>query len=305
MEDSLQFDYAANVPLFCVCFAGVISHLLLLNAFVKDPLKCFRNFGTYLVANLAVSDFMVCLIAPFTTAMFMTRYHPFLEFFRFTFHLGSVITLALIAIERFVIVAYPFKHRLFMNGKVVSACLVCVWLLSCIHPAKELIFGFHDHDLILSVYFAVTLVILATVIYSFTYINLKKQSQNIDLQGATHASHAHTTRILKQKRFLRTIILIAFIYVMCSMPALIFSQVVIHLPYLRGDNYKVITILLLVLYQVNFAINPLIYFLRLPKYKKTFYLIYCKKGMHASDTESSSISERRLKNVQIHANEKH
>ena len=97
----------------------------------------------------------------------MTRYHPFLEFFRFTFHLrGSVITLALIAIERFVIVAYPFKHRLFMNGKVVSACLVCIWLLSCIHPAKELIFGFYDHDFIILTYqFAATLVILATVIY--------------------------------------------------------------------------------------------------------------------------------------------
>ena len=105
MEDSLQFDYG-NILLFCVCFAGVISHLLLLNAFVKDPLKCFRNFGTYLVANLAVSDFMVCLISPLglPTVTFMTRYHPFLEFFRFTFHLGSVITLTLIAIERFVIV---------------------------------------------------------------------------------------------------------------------------------------------------------------------------------------------------------
>ena len=291
MEDSLQFDYA-NIPLFCVCFAGVISHLLLLNAFVKDPLKCFRNFGTYLVTNLAVSDFMVCLISPFTTVVFMTRYHPFLEFFRFTFHLGSVITLTLIAIERFVIIAYPFKHRLFMNGKVVSACLVCIWLLSCIHPAKELIFGFHDHDYIILTYFAATLVILATVIYSFTYIKLKKQSHNIDLQlGATPASHAHTTRILKQKRFLRTIILIAFIYVICSMPGIIFSQAMLYSPYLRlsGDNYKVIIVLLLVLYQVNFAINPLIYFLRLPKYRRTFYLIYCRKEMRATATESSGV----------------
>ena len=44
------------------------------------------------------------------------------------------------------IVAYPLKHRLFVNRKIVFACLVSIWLLSCVHSTKGLIFGFNKHD---------------------------------------------------------------------------------------------------------------------------------------------------------------
>ena len=281
-----SFNTYTDIPLFCVCFGGIILHLLLLNAFAKDPLKCFRNSGTYLVANLAVSDLLVCLITPFTTVLLMTRFHMYLECLRATFHGGSVITLTFISIERFVIVAYPLKHRLFINGKVISVCLVFIWLFSCIYPAKTLFLGFQDHDISFALYFGEALLILDTVIYIFTYIKLKKQSQNIHLSTVTSATHASTTRILKQKRFLRTIFLIACVYAICSTPVLTFSQVVLRYPY-----YNQITVqsLLSVLYQVNFAINPLIYFSRLPNYRRTFYIICCKKGMPSPTAESSRI----------------
>jgi hypothetical protein len=49
------------LPIYFTHFAGISSHLLLLICLVKDPLKCFRNSATYLITNLAFSDFITCV----------------------------------------------------------------------------------------------------------------------------------------------------------------------------------------------------------------------------------------------------
>ena len=59
MDFSMKFKY---LPVYFMCLCGVISHALLLIAFAKDPLKCFRNSATYIVANLAVSDLTISFL---------------------------------------------------------------------------------------------------------------------------------------------------------------------------------------------------------------------------------------------------
>ncbi|XP_028415760.1 uncharacterized protein LOC114539332 [Dendronephthya gigantea] len=53
------------MPMYIIGLYGVVSHVLLLIAFIKDPLKCFKNSATYLVANLAVSDLLISLFEPY------------------------------------------------------------------------------------------------------------------------------------------------------------------------------------------------------------------------------------------------
>ena len=57
-----EFSYFSSVPGILVGILGVVSNVLLLVAFIKDPLKCFRNSGTYLMMNLSVSDCLMCLL---------------------------------------------------------------------------------------------------------------------------------------------------------------------------------------------------------------------------------------------------
>ncbi len=58
-ENSHEFAYS-NLPLITISVLGVALNILLLVAFFKDPLKCFRNSGAYLVMNLVVSDCLTC-----------------------------------------------------------------------------------------------------------------------------------------------------------------------------------------------------------------------------------------------------
>jgi hypothetical protein len=129
---------------------------------------------------------------------------------------------------------------------------------------------------------ALTVTIFTATMYTVTFFklfNLKKQSQNVKLCNATSGeSRAQQKRLSKEKQFLRTIILIASITLVCISPRIVLKTV-------DGSGYvwqkldrKTITILKTLLhavYIINFAVNPCIYFVRLPNYRKTFKLLFC------------------------------
>ena len=63
---SLGFmNESIHLSLLIIPILGGVSNVLLLVAFIRDPLKCFRNSGTYLVMNLSVSDCLACLLYSF------------------------------------------------------------------------------------------------------------------------------------------------------------------------------------------------------------------------------------------------
>ena len=111
--------------------SGVVLNVLLLVAFIIYPLKCFRNSGTYLVMNLSVSD---CLSSIFYL-LHTIKLTPFLTTIAYflLYWTGdvSLISLTSISIDRFLIVAYPIKHRILMKGKLMILWIVAIWFVSC------------------------------------------------------------------------------------------------------------------------------------------------------------------------------
>ena len=124
-ENSHKFAYS-DLPLITISVLGVSLNVLLLVAFLKDPLKCFRNSGTYLVMNLAVSDCLTCLFAPSFPVMYVLpgNWYWIFELFVWWFGTVSLVSIASISIDRFLLVAYPIKRHIFMKGKVII-----LWLL--------------------------------------------------------------------------------------------------------------------------------------------------------------------------------
>ena len=121
-----------NLPLFIISIVGLVSNVLILVAFIKDLLKCFRNSGTYLVINLSTSDFMTCL---FSLAFYFTPrtnvLYPYYSFFVFWMGLASFATITSVSIDRFVMVTYAIKYRILMNGKVMILWILAIWIKLC------------------------------------------------------------------------------------------------------------------------------------------------------------------------------
>ena len=274
---SHEFTYNIMPPTI-ICVLGVASNALLMIAFITDPLKCFRNSGTYLVINLSVSDCLMCLIAPFYLALRneIVKNVSFLltiEYIAFCFGLASFVTITSISIDRFFVVALPIKHRILMKGKLIIMWLAAIWIVSCFISVLQLL---HIHGTKLAHSFVVISIILSTVMYSSTYYNLKKQSRT--LAGIiSNESRAQEIRILKEKRFCKTIIIISCVSFVCIVPYMIFylNYDALSLSKENLTSEVIGTASLLILY-INHAVNPLIYILRLQNYRKTFFLLYCR-----------------------------
>ena len=265
-----------DLSLFIISILGAVSNVLLLVAFIKDPLKCFRNSGTYLVMNLAVSDFL-------TSGLFCYAHINPNEFLIFQFFLRwfvsvSFVSLTSISVDRFLLVAYPIKHRMLINGKVMVLWLAVIWMISSVIPASTMFSDVSEtssYNAFCTV--SVIFIVSSFVMYSFTYYRLKKQSRNLALQNSTE-SRAQEKRILKEKRFLNTIVIIACIAFVCTVPSLIFFLFGEYMG-IDFENPASVMVLMLSVYifQVTFAVNPLIYILRLPSYRKKFYSFYCRR----------------------------
>ena len=90
------------------------------------------------------------------------------------------------------------------------------WLISTCYALKQFIFGVEQNyeELVYGARgLAAALFLLAAVSYASVYTALKRQSKNITTQNNPSKNRAEEVRLLKEKKFLRTIVIIANITV--------------------------------------------------------------------------------------------
>ena len=209
------------LPMWLICLCGVISHVLLSFAFFRDPLKCFRNSPTYLVANLAASHFIICLFGPFV----VVSIHWSLNIIWKCTTAASIVTICSIAADRYLMVAFPFKHHSLMRGKKIILWIIFIWVLSS-SSSFEILLDPQSSVLVIhsiNLYIALIIMFGAGLLYVLTFLSLRKQARNLGLHNPAGESNANSTqrvRQLREKRFLNTIVLVACIEVIdryCSL----------------------------------------------------------------------------------------
>ena len=125
----------AYLPTYIVGGVGIVANMMLLIAFIKDPLRCFRNSATYLVGNLALSDLMYCM-----AVIASVERNPNVNNFCRVFALYvSMWTIFSIAVDRHTMIAYPLKHRLLMRRKKITMWVAFIWIVSSVHPILKVV----------------------------------------------------------------------------------------------------------------------------------------------------------------------
>ena len=263
-----------HFPQYFLCVCGFVAHVMLLAAFAKDPLKCFRNSATYLVASLAVSDMTVSISFPISFYLERNGF-PYLRDFRVVAIMSSLLTIFSISVDRYLMVVHPFKHRSLINGRRMIVWIISIWILGF---GLGLTRRFIKEMTIIRLFHAAVglgLTFSTALIYAMTYESLKKQSKLLLTQD-TSANRSLEARILKEKRFLKTIAVVCFVAITTLSPYIILIEFVIQNISLNTNTMQVISSSNLLLFTSNFVVNPFIYIWRLPKYRKTFSVLYCK-----------------------------
>ena len=128
-------------------FCGLILHSMLLHVFVKDPLKCFRNFTMSFVINLEVCELIVCFYLSLQS--FVKDVPIWFSIFNFLSESAATaayLTIVAISIDRLLIVAFPMKHRCWITRKVIAIWLSCIWLASLLYGFRRICFDLHRFE---------------------------------------------------------------------------------------------------------------------------------------------------------------
>jgi hypothetical protein len=247
--------------------AGFVSHLLLFICLVKDPLKCFRNSATYLIANLALSDFITCSAGLIRMTLAWKISLTTVFYIWDTASFVSLLSIFSIAVDRYVLTVHPFKHRILLNGRRIAIWIVSIWLLSSWLLVKDLTFGTSQIDTQIYDTIFIVIPLVTGLIYVLTFLSLRKQRLIIYEQNQSRSRPL-------QEEFLKTIIIVAFIQILTMVPISSFSLV--HGWSIDFDN-SVSKLVVYSMYCINIAINPFLYIWRLRNYRQAFRLVFCTK----------------------------
>ena len=139
--------FEGTIYLYKVIFAmidvfGIVGNCLVIATIILNP--NMRSTIYYLLANLAFSDLLFAVLAPFHVSMLLDNYNwkygeIFCRVYYFifrSFYTFSIMNLILITVERFLATRYPLSFR--ANPKRTVALILGTWVLSFLISAPFL-----------------------------------------------------------------------------------------------------------------------------------------------------------------------
>jgi hypothetical protein len=185
-----------ELSIFALCVTIVLTVLntpgnfLVISVIAIDPYKKLRTPFNYLLANLAVADLLVGIVSdPFSAYFFWKKAvnsdvtdlnYKINHMSYFISCTASVLSLAALAMERYLAIRHPHNYRNRYTGKRILLTITIIWFISLSLPWIYLEVKFITYAFI----FANSAVAVAVFITVFTYYlvvkALKTRSQDID-----------------------------------------------------------------------------------------------------------------------------
>ena len=267
--------------------AIVTLNILTVIVFIKN--HGLRKRSLYLVINLAFTDMFVggyvVLLNFFSTGGYCNFWQNNLSYFGLweniiyavsnTFGLTSITNLAAISLERLHATFRPFKHRL-VKKWVFGGAVALIWVTAGLYSIViEVMRKLGDHNLfnyLLVSYYSFISIGLFFICVSYVSIAVKINC------GARPQHHGAASR---EKKLTKTLFIMTVVSLMLWLPLV----VLLYLDWL--GNFSVTPLPLstlfhlnnafLFLYFANSLVNPILYALRMPEFKRALVsLLRCR-----------------------------
>ena len=258
------------------CVAIVTVNLLSIIVFIKN--KSLRTRSMYLVMSLTVADLLVGSVSGSVDSLYsQNRLCPFVKFYSLSrevttaFHflilfflVVSLTNIAAISLERFHATFRPFRHRLTKKWVYVVAITV-VWVF----PVVALVTKFLT---IHRLYLVESHCCLCLIVTFFSYTSILFKSRF----GAHPQRHCATA--LRQRKLTVTLLITTLVSLLLWLPYSILLLVrwsdSIILNSLSGPERIRLLFSLNSLRYANSLVNPILYTIRMPDFKKTLLSLF-------------------------------
>ena len=272
------------------CVAIVTLNLCTIIVFIRN--RNLRKRSTYLVINLAVIDMFVGLVA-----VHNLFYFPGMSCNLWNWHLtevgisilttvlvlvfvfGSLINIAIIALERVHATFFPFKHRV-LKKWVYRLIIAVVWVTTALVTIAYMLLQQFNKSYYFS-YLHVTFILICLVIIcvSYTSIVIKVRC------GAQPQHHGATSR---ERKLTMTLLIVTVVSLLVYLPIVIVYNVLLNTEILHSLSFSVFYHLrnaVLVLFYSNSLVNPILYAIRMPEYRSALLALFSRRPQQQGQVE--------------------
>ena len=272
---------------------AILANGLLILAMLKDPLKCFGNATSYFIFHLALSDLLNSLMFMEESLLWLTKFggmnglpraFRILNYFVFEmFFFVNFPSIFCLALERCLGIVFPLWHKVNVTANVCYKLLAMTWVSSILYNGIRyfLLIYFNQEQVYKVLANLLWLFIVAIIVcYSLAAFSMRKRrlALKIDTSISKAAQKSAEVRLRNQNRFLCTVFIISVVFLLGVLPSTVCFWVLDVVTVETTNDvimyiFNVSDMMLL----LNYALNTFIYLWRLPKYRKTFQVLYCKR----------------------------
>ena len=269
-----------NIIIISIAVLGAVNNGILLLIFVINPLKTFTSTSTYFIKTLTVADLVTSLMViigeciAVSSKSFSRAYY----FFSWMSVQISFYLIFIMAIERYIAVHYPLKKQVIVTRERTLVCVFIVCSFSAILAGISEIKTIRFY-ILFSLFCLFDLIVTCVAfVYIKILVSLKKISAEV--RRSCRLNSARQLRLgldkIKEDRQLLIVVLIMLtVLVVTVLPYTLASQVLLvdRLFYkdwsLDRDMLRTFAKYYFPVEMINFAVNPIIYAIRLPNYRKS------------------------------------
>jgi len=262
--------------------AIVTLNLCTIIVFIRN--RNLRKHSTYLVINLTVIDMFVggtvvyylfyvpgirCNLWKRPSVEYGTSIFILVPMVVFLF--GSVINVAIIALERVHATFFPFRHRV-LKKCVYQVTIAVVWVTSVLITVAN-IFLAHSEETVyhgLYLYFTFFSICLLIICVSYTCIVIKFHC------GAQPQHHGAASR---ERKLTMTLLIVSVVSLLLCLPRTVywFALTISKFAILSSLSPSLgwhLNFALLFLFNANSLVNPILYAIRMPEYRSAFFALF-------------------------------
>ncbi|XP_046859744.1 cannabinoid receptor 1-like isoform X1 [Xenia sp. Carnegie-2017] len=278
-----------------VSTVGVLTNGLLIVVIVKDPLNKLRRGPWITILSLSIADinaslsqFMIVGLGRLFEVKPSEAVNYSVLFFWMFGAAGSFFHLTSLTWQTYMIAKYPIRSRQMLSTRKIYILCATVWLIAICMAFGELtsIYIKKNEQLMytyITVYAVLEIAVLLQIILKCFILKAVLQSrQNTKVNAKQHNT--------KHFEIVKTIIVLNVLLLVTAFPYFVAKQVefIQRLGKIQGELAWRFSYYYEPVAMVNFAVNPIVYALRLPDYRNSMKAFFRKKNTVFTPTSKST-----------------